>query len=142
MNIILFDTTTEHGNLLPLTFTRPIADLRVGINTLREKWEALLPGNYSYQTESYLSEKYPCRLAEDNIFIAGHLLATQGLANQIANLETGEAIADEARPTPQKQLPLVRPPMQYASPTTYLAKTARNCVPISSALPTTAPRHL
>lgn len=95
MNIILFDTTTEHGNLLPLTFTRPIADLRVGINTLREKWEALLPGNYSYQTESYLSEKYPCRLAEDNIFIAGHLLATQGLANQIANLETGEAIADE-----------------------------------------------
>ena len=47
MNIILFDTTQEHGNLLPLTFTRPIAELRVGINTLREKWERLLPGDLS-----------------------------------------------------------------------------------------------
>lgn len=36
MNIILFDTAREHGNLLPLTFTRPIADLRLGIDTLRE----------------------------------------------------------------------------------------------------------
>ena len=95
MNIILFDTTQEHGNLLPLTFTRPIAELRVGINTLREKWERLLPGDYSYRTEPYLSEKFPCRLTDDNIFIAAHLLATPALAAQIANLKSGEAIADE-----------------------------------------------
>lgn len=95
MNIILFDTTQEHGNLLPLTFTRPIAELRVGINTLREKWERLLPGDYSYCTEPYLSEKFPCRLTDDNIFIAAHLLATPALAAQIANLKRGEAIADE-----------------------------------------------
>ena len=95
MNIILFATTHEHGNLLPLTFTRPIAELRVGINTLREKWERLLPGDYSYRTEPYLSEKFPCRLTDDNIFIAAHLLATPALAAQIANLKSGEAIADE-----------------------------------------------
>ena len=95
MNIILFDTTQEHGNLLPLTFTRPIAELRVGINTLREKWERLLPGDYSYCTEPYLSEKFPCHLTDDNIFIAAHLLATPALAAQIANLKSGEAIADE-----------------------------------------------
>lgn len=96
MNIILFDAPREHGNLLPLTFTRPIAELRVGIDTLRAKWESMLPSSsYSYLTEAYLSEKFPCHLTDDNIFIAGHLLATPALATQIANLQPGEAIADE-----------------------------------------------
>lgn len=95
MNYILFDTTQEHGNLLPLTFTRPVADLRVGIDTLREKWEAMLPGNYSYMTEEYLSEKFPTQSTHDNIYIAGHLLATPALAAQIATLKPGEAIADD-----------------------------------------------
>ena len=95
MNYILFDTPQAHGNLLPLTFTRPVADLRVGIVTLREKWEAMLPGHYSYMTEEYLSEKFPTQLTDDNIFIAGHLLATPALAAQIATLRSGEAIADE-----------------------------------------------
>lgn len=93
MNIILFDTLQEHNNLLPLTFTRPVADLRVGIDTLRAKWEALLPGQYSYMTCPYLAEKYPAQLADDNIFIAGHLLATPALAQQITALTQGEAIA-------------------------------------------------
>ena len=95
MNYILFDTPQEHGNLLPLTFTRPVADLRIGIDTIRAKWEAMLPGNYSYITADYLSEKYPTRITTDNIFIAGHLLATPALAAQIAALAPGEAIADE-----------------------------------------------
>ena len=95
MNYILFDTTQEHGNLLPLTFTRPVADLRVGIDTLRAKWEAMLPGEYSYITESYLAEKFPATVQDDNIFIAGHLLATPALASQISTLSIGEAIADE-----------------------------------------------
>ena len=95
MNIILFDTAREHGNLLPLTFTRPVADLRLGIDTLREKWEALLPGDYSYLTAPYLSEKYPSRITSDNIYIAGHLIATPQWAEQIASLQPGEAIADD-----------------------------------------------
>lgn len=96
MNYILFDTTQEHGNLLPLTFTRPVALLRVGIDTLRDKWEAMLPeGSFSFLTEPYLSEKFPAKLADDNIFIAGHLLATPALATQIAHLQQGTAIAFE-----------------------------------------------
>lgn len=95
MNIILFDTAQEHGNLLPLTFTRPVADLRIGIDTLRQKWEALLPGSYSYLTETYLAEKFPAVLTDDNYFIAGHLIPTPEIARQIASLQPGEAIADE-----------------------------------------------
>ena len=40
MNYILFDGTVRNA-LLPFTFTRPVADIRVGILTIREKWERL-----------------------------------------------------------------------------------------------------
>lgn len=61
MNIILFDTTRAHENLLPLTFTRPLADIRIGIFTIREKWEKQIPGIYSYWTEPYPVRQIPCR---------------------------------------------------------------------------------
>ena len=41
MNYILFDGTVRNA-LLPFTFTRPVADIRIGILTIREKWEMLL----------------------------------------------------------------------------------------------------
>lgn len=95
MNIILFDTRQEHYNLLPLTFTRPIAELRIGIDTIRAKWEKLLPGTYSYLTLPYLATKFPLHNTDDNIFIAAHILPTPTLAQQIASLNYNEAIADE-----------------------------------------------
>ena len=49
-NIILFDVYQQHFDLLPLAFTRPVSDIRIGILTIREKWEHRLPGMYSYLT--------------------------------------------------------------------------------------------
>ena len=57
--IILRDSRETHLNLLPLTYTRPVADLIVGINTIRQKWQMYLPGDYSYDVEEYLREKFP-----------------------------------------------------------------------------------
>ena len=54
MQIILFDDK-RWQQLLPLTFTRPVADLRIGIDTIREKWESALPGNYAWLPEPYLN---------------------------------------------------------------------------------------
>lgn len=59
LNIILRDVPEVRDNLLPLTFTRSVADLRLGILTLRQKWELSLPAVYSYMTADYLSVKYP-----------------------------------------------------------------------------------
>ena len=56
-NIILFDASDVRENLLPMTFTRPVADLRVGILTIREKWEHVLDGAYSYLTVEQRTEK-------------------------------------------------------------------------------------
>lgn len=58
-HIVLRDPTEAHENLLPLSFTRPLSELRLGILTLREKWEKLLPATYSWETMPYLATKFP-----------------------------------------------------------------------------------
>lgn len=93
-NIILFDINQQHLELLPLAFTRPIADIRIGILTIREKWEQLLPGSYSYLTPEYMAEKYPATIAPDNLFIASHLIPDEVLAAQVDRLNPGETLTD------------------------------------------------
>lgn len=73
MNIILFDDNTWE-ELLPLTFTRPVSEIRVGILTIREKWEKITSLKISYFTKSYLQEKFPLKIDDDNIFINSCIL--------------------------------------------------------------------
>lgn len=91
-NIILFDLPAVRENLLPLSYTRPIADFLVGITTLRKKWESFLAGEFSYSTVGYLSEKYPMKAAEENLFIASNIIATEHLARRLDTLEPGEVL--------------------------------------------------
>ncbi|MDE6559050.1 MAG: glucose-1-phosphate thymidylyltransferase, partial [Muribaculaceae bacterium] len=88
-----FDTEQTHGDLLPLSYTRPIADFRVGIRTLREVWEDLLPGIYCYRPVEFQREKFgTCGAGDDMFFIAGNLLPQEGMAERIAALQPGEAL--------------------------------------------------
>lgn len=91
-NIILFDLPAVRENLLPLSYTRPIADFLVGITTLRKKWKSFLAGEFSYSTVGYLSEKYPMKAAEENLFIASNIIATEQLARRLVSLEPGEVL--------------------------------------------------
>lgn len=91
-NIILFDAPEVRENLLPMTFTRPVADLRVGILTIREKWERVLDGAYSYNTIDYLREKYPAIVGDDNLFVAGNVCPTRSLVAKVKALNQGEAL--------------------------------------------------
>ncbi|HMQ06113.1 MAG TPA: putative sugar nucleotidyl transferase [Saprospiraceae bacterium] len=90
-SIILFDDDNWLG-LLPLTYTRPICELRVGILTIREKWEWLLEGRFSFITQEYLSIKFPMEVSEDNIIINASILPTEALASMIDTLPSNEAI--------------------------------------------------
>ena len=56
-NIVLFDTQASHCACLPITFTRAVSDVRVGIVTIREKWERFLPGEYTALSAEYLAVK-------------------------------------------------------------------------------------
>ncbi len=74
MNCILFDEPTTKINLLPFTFTRPVAEIRVGILTIKEKWGRSLQADYSYLTDSYLSKKFPSQKSKNNLYINGSIL--------------------------------------------------------------------
>lgn len=79
--------------MLPLSFTRPVSDFRVGITTISEKWEQLLPGKYSVYTVPYLRGKFKPEPAPTNLFIAANCLPTPELANAVSQLAEGEALA-------------------------------------------------
>ena len=93
MNYILFDG--EHRDaLLPFTYTRPVADIRIGILTIREKWELFLGATTTTVTEDYLSEKYPMVEMEYNVMINASYLPNEALVTQIKNLKENQAIFD------------------------------------------------
>jgi UDP-N-acetylglucosamine diphosphorylase/glucosamine-1-phosphate N-acetyltransferase len=91
MNYILFDGPVRNA-LLPFTFTRPVADIRVGILTIREKWEKYLGTTTTTLTEDYLSEKFPMVEMEENVMINAAFLPNPILAEMISNLEPNQAI--------------------------------------------------
>ena len=94
MNYILFDGPHRNA-LLPFTFTRPVADIRVGILTIREKWEKQLGSTTTSVTEDYLSEKWPMVEMENNIMINASFLPNEILVEMIKNLEHKQAIFQE-----------------------------------------------
>lgn len=91
MAIILFDDNA-HKTLLPLTYTRPVADLRIGILTIAEKWAKHLNVDYSFYTQPYLQAKFPVNYASDNLFINGSVCPDEGLVAAIGQLENGDAL--------------------------------------------------
>ena len=92
MNIILFDPQPARDNLLPLTYTRPVAELLVGMMTMRRRWEHFIPGDYSYDTVDYLKELFPMSAADDSIRIAGNIVADATLADAVRALAPGQAL--------------------------------------------------
>jgi UDP-N-acetylglucosamine diphosphorylase/glucosamine-1-phosphate N-acetyltransferase len=91
MNYILFDDASRN-NLLPIVFTRPVADIRIGILTLREKWEKYLDCKTSTLTEEYLSKKYPCILESNNFLINSSIFRTKELIKEIHALKPNQAL--------------------------------------------------
>ena len=91
MNYILFDGPARDA-LLPFTFTRPVADILIGIMTIRQKWEMRLGSTTTTLTEEYLSEKFPMVEMEENVMINASFLPNSILAEMVGNLESNQAI--------------------------------------------------
>jgi UDP-N-acetylglucosamine diphosphorylase/glucosamine-1-phosphate N-acetyltransferase len=92
-NYIFFDDASWL-HLLPLTFTRPVSEIRIGILTLREKWERRLKVSFSNLTQPYLSEKYPLHKGNWNILISSAVSPSDSLVEEIDQLKPGEYLAD------------------------------------------------
>ena len=91
MNYILFDGAVRNS-LLPFTYTRPVADIRIGILTIREKWEQRLGTTATTLTEEYLEEKYPMVEMEENVMINASFLPNDTLIELVENLSKNQAI--------------------------------------------------
>jgi UDP-N-acetylglucosamine diphosphorylase/glucosamine-1-phosphate N-acetyltransferase len=91
MNYILFgDQTRNH--LLPFTFTRPIADIRLGILTIREKWERYLNAKTSTLTEQYLNIKFPLVKEADNILINSSIMPNETIVQELQKLAPNQTL--------------------------------------------------
>ena len=93
MNYILFDPPETWKNLLPLTWTRPVSEICIGIITIHKKWEKYLGRKASWLTRDYLQEVFPIRLEDENILINGSVLPDASLTMAVTRLKAGEMIA-------------------------------------------------
>ena len=89
MNVILFDFNRE--NYYPLSFTRAISDFRIGILTIKEKWECYY-NNISVDTADYLQSKYPYNINEDNLWINSSIIPNLQLVKELKSLRNGEVL--------------------------------------------------
>ncbi|PPL02452.1 putative sugar nucleotidyl transferase [Parapedobacter indicus] len=97
MHIVLFDKADWRMGLYPLSLTRPVSDLRVGILTIAEKWGKWLDASYSFLTEDYLAEKYPLGdLSGDVWVIRGNCCPNSRLFDAIMALQVGQMLMSGA----------------------------------------------
>ncbi len=85
-NIVLFDGQLHHS-LLPITFTRPVSHIRVGIFTIKEKWEKYLGESVSVRCKDYLTEKFNSKESEAKLGISGGLLPDNELISVINKMD-------------------------------------------------------
>lgn len=90
---IVFDDNSWF-DLLPLTFTRPVSEIRIGILTIREKWEILTGHKLSWKTQDFLSRKYPFHAGRINILVNGSVIPDKNLISEINGLKPGEILSD------------------------------------------------
>lgn len=91
-NLILFDDPFIRTALLPFTFTRPVAGIRIGIQTIAEKWTDVLNQTPSFLTESYLQPKFPQQSGDDNLYVNGAVCPTEALTERLKALKPGESL--------------------------------------------------
>jgi UDP-N-acetylglucosamine diphosphorylase/glucosamine-1-phosphate N-acetyltransferase len=94
MNIILHDGG-QHTHLLPITFTRPVADIRIGILTIAEKYQKHnTNASISYSTQGYLAAKYPCQYANENYVVNACYCPTEDFNTALTNLSLNTLLVD------------------------------------------------
>lgn len=93
---LIFSDAQYWGEFLPLTYTKPIAELRTGILTFSERWQKLLNSNeVSYITEDYLQKKFKTYEKKESLLITPNFLPSENVLKQIKNLQLGEALIYE-----------------------------------------------
>jgi UDP-N-acetylglucosamine diphosphorylase/glucosamine-1-phosphate N-acetyltransferase len=89
--LLLFDDPAIRGSLLPFTFTRPVADIRIGILKISEKWEKITGRSTSFLTQDYLENRFP-RAKGNSVAVNGAWLPDADSSALISSLKEGQAL--------------------------------------------------
>jgi UDP-N-acetylglucosamine diphosphorylase/glucosamine-1-phosphate N-acetyltransferase len=92
-NILLVDHV-EREHLLPLTFTRPVAEIRVGALTISEKWQKRFGVSVGYLTQDYLKKLFPDNLPIAEFAVNGSIIPTEQFTAELNALEPGDSLYD------------------------------------------------
>jgi UDP-N-acetylglucosamine diphosphorylase/glucosamine-1-phosphate N-acetyltransferase len=93
---LVFSDAQYWEDFLPLTFTRPVAEMRCGILTFSERWQKILDNTeVSYFTETYLQNKFAEPEKKESLFLVTNFLPTENVIQQIKDLKKGEALVYE-----------------------------------------------
>jgi UDP-N-acetylglucosamine diphosphorylase/glucosamine-1-phosphate N-acetyltransferase len=93
---LVFSDAQYWEDFLPLTFTRPVAEMRCGILTFSERWQKLLDSTeISWFTEMYLQQKFREPEKKESLFLVPNFLPTETVIQQIKDLKQGEALVYE-----------------------------------------------
>ena len=92
MNLILYDPPEHHTRLFPLTMSRPISEIRVGVFTISDRWELISGIRPSYLTATFLQKKFPARIEKDNILVNGSIIPDRHLFDRIISLNMNEVL--------------------------------------------------
>ena len=90
---LVFSDAQYWEDFLPLTFTRPVSELRMGILTFQERWKKLLEiEDIAFLTEDYLQEKFKKPELKESLLIVPNFLPTESVLEQIKKIKQGEAL--------------------------------------------------
>lgn len=93
---LVFSDAQYWEDFLPLTFTRPVAEMRCGILTFSERWQKILDSEeISWFTEMYLQQKFREPEKKESLFLVPNFLPTEAVIQQIKELKQGEALVYE-----------------------------------------------
>lgn len=93
---LVFSDAQYWEDFLPLTFTRPVAEMRCGILTFSKRWQKILDNTeISYFTENYLQNKFRNPEEKESLFLVTNFLPTEQVIQQIKDLKQGEALVYE-----------------------------------------------
>lgn len=94
MAIVLFDSVNRKA-LFPLTKTRSVAHLRMGICTMAERWQQLTGMSVYVHTEAYLQDLYGRPDTGEHVWIDAAVVPTPDLVDKIQGVSNGSCWADE-----------------------------------------------
>ncbi len=94
--LILFDTPQLHRQLQPLTLTRSIAELRIGIRTIREQWEDYMGSKAHLLSDPYLQLETFSQ-GGVNLYVRSNVIPSEKLVSELKNLKEGDCLRQDGQ---------------------------------------------